>query len=220
MRMLAIDCSLGQVSFAASMGSKVYSYVLHDKNKSDLGSSLFDLLAEVVEGTSITDFEKILLSIGPGSFTDIRIVMALGRGLNLAMPENEFLGCTALEILALIFLNEINPQNSFPFFSTVYCPSTRKQYGQMFDKEGLATEVPRVYEEGDLLALKEQYKMLNIVGCIPKIFNHKLSEGCCLFPKKIDARALCRMADFIDPHTHKFSEMKPLYIRKTYVNTN
>jgi tRNA threonylcarbamoyladenosine biosynthesis protein TsaB len=63
---------------------------------------LLPLLAELLEEAKIpaTTINQIIITVGPGSFTGIRLGLAVAQGLKLANPALEIIGISTLSALA------------------------------------------------------------------------------------------------------------------------
>ncbi|SON58199.1 UGMP family protein [Hartmannibacter diazotrophicus] len=100
MRLLAIDTSLELCSAALVFGSgrgAVRSEDLTRGHAERLFSMIDELLAE--EGETLACVDRIVVSIGPGSFTGIRVGLAAARGFGLALGK-PVVGISTLAALA------------------------------------------------------------------------------------------------------------------------
>ncbi len=100
MRILGIDSSTPQCSVALLENQSVSSQILTDP-KPSYSNHLLALVDRVLSeaGQSISTVDGFALTIGPGSFTGLRVGMSLIKGFVLAL-EKPFVGVGTLEALA------------------------------------------------------------------------------------------------------------------------
>lgn len=91
---LSIDTTLGGCSVAHSNGAVK---TISERNKQT--SQLTTMVKQVMQDTSYADLDAYAVTIGPGSFTGVRIGLAFVRGLALAVPK-PIHAITTLELLA------------------------------------------------------------------------------------------------------------------------
>ena len=91
---LAIDTTIGGCSVAHSNGA---SQTIDERNKQT--SQLTAMVEAVMQDTRFDDLDAYAVTIGPGSFTGVRIGLAFVRGLALAKPKPIY-AITTLELLA------------------------------------------------------------------------------------------------------------------------
>ena len=96
---LAFDCSAAHCAAALLLGDRVVSHVeMMAKGQAErLVPMLDDMLAG--EGVVWADLTAIVVGVGPGNFTGIRIAVALARGLALGLGIPA-VGVTGFEALA------------------------------------------------------------------------------------------------------------------------
>ncbi|NGN42552.1 tRNA (adenosine(37)-N6)-threonylcarbamoyltransferase complex dimerization subunit type 1 TsaB [Mesorhizobium sp. CGMCC 1.15528] len=113
MNLLAIDCSASLCAacvYDATAGRELGRKVL------DLGKGHAEHLMAVIDealnagGLSFSDLGRIAVSIGPGSFTGVRVGVSTARGLALAL-EVPAVGVTTLEALAVETRDQLGPRN-------------------------------------------------------------------------------------------------------------
>lgn len=101
MRTLAIECATKSIGLALLDGERVGAelYLHPDRHHSEiLLAALQQLLT--LAGTSLWEVELIACSVGPGSFTGLRIGVSTVKGLALAMSV-PVAGVSTLETLAM-----------------------------------------------------------------------------------------------------------------------
>ena len=112
MNILSIDTATLPHSIALLKGEQIFSNTLNDATQSEL---LFFEINLLLEKASIDyqDLNKILCTVGPGSFTGIRIGIAAIRGMKKALPHLQIIGFSTLEMIA--FLKNKNTTNTEDF---------------------------------------------------------------------------------------------------------
>lgn len=95
MRILAIDTSTTRGSVALVDGGRVQAVVRLDAGQ---GRALAPAVLEVLGPQRTDAFDAIALSIGPGSFTGLRIGLSFVKGLVLAVPR-PVLAVSTLELI-------------------------------------------------------------------------------------------------------------------------
>ena len=98
--LLALDTSTRAVGVALYDGTQVLSeslWVSQDHHTVDLAPAVTAALA--MPGAQVADLQALAVAIGPGSFTGLRIGLALGKGLALA-HHLPLIGIPTLDVLA------------------------------------------------------------------------------------------------------------------------
>lgn len=87
MKILAVECSAGPASVAITEGDKVLAHSFKNL-KLTHSETLLPLVEETLKGAGLTlnDIDAFAVAAGPGSFTGVRIGIALIKGL--ALPKN------------------------------------------------------------------------------------------------------------------------------------
>jgi len=100
MRILGIDSSTPQCSVALLKNQSVSTQILTDP-KPSYSNHLLALVDRVLSetGESLSTIDGFALTIGPGSFTGLRVGLSLVKGFVLAL-EKPFVGVGTLEALA------------------------------------------------------------------------------------------------------------------------
>jgi len=98
--LLAVDTSTAQVGLALYDGTQViaeYSWRSSRRHTVELAPAISDLLARC--GLTMNDVHALGVALGPGSFTSLRVGLALVKGLALS-KKIPLIGIPTLDILA------------------------------------------------------------------------------------------------------------------------
>ncbi|GLQ05212.1 tRNA (adenosine(37)-N6)-threonylcarbamoyltransferase complex dimerization subunit type 1 TsaB [Sneathiella chinensis] len=100
MKILALDTALNACSVAITGEGALLAHV-HEKRARGHAETLLPMIRSLMQeaGLSFADLDLIAVSVGPGTFTGLRIGLAAARGIALAAGKPA-LGITTLEALA------------------------------------------------------------------------------------------------------------------------
>lgn len=99
-------------------------------------------------GLLLGDIEVFATTIGPGSFTGVRVGLATARGFALATGRPT-VGVTTLQCLADTACEQARPRGAF----AVAIDARREElYVQSFDREGLALTEPEILDAAEAIA--------------------------------------------------------------------
>ena len=104
MNILAFDTCLGALSVAVrwrGAGGEWLMRHAHEVRERGHAERLMPMMAEVMEeaGLAFSDLDRIAVTVGPGSFTGVRVGVAAARGLALASGM-AVVGATSLAVMA------------------------------------------------------------------------------------------------------------------------
>lgn len=159
------------------------------------------LLDELGEG--ILSNEVYGIVYGPGSFTGLRISVALVKGLLAGGGERKLIGITTSQLMAYGYIKSKKPTQSF---MTVINALSGKYYICEFDKDGKALGEDRVVLEEELRNIKSKKIGLKEeeLDLVDELIEPSASELLQLAKEKEDK------AEFILPQN-----LMPLYLRKS-----
>jgi tRNA threonylcarbamoyl adenosine modification protein YeaZ len=149
MKLLALDTAANFCSVAVL---DVETASVLSESSQDIGKGHAERLMAAIEQVladamiSITEIGKIAVSVGPGSFTGVRVGVSTARGFALA------LGCEAVGISTLQAL-AYDAQKSFPGRQVLSIIDARRDelYAQFFGEDGSAASDPMVTSLQELL---------------------------------------------------------------------
>jgi tRNA threonylcarbamoyl adenosine modification protein YeaZ len=116
MNILALDTSMGACSAAllcASDGARAL-HARQDEMQRGHAEALMPMVAEVLAeaGVAATDLDVIAATIGPGSFTGVRIAIAAARGLSLVTGARLY-GTDSLSVMGRMAVLAMQPAVPF-----------------------------------------------------------------------------------------------------------
>jgi tRNA threonylcarbamoyladenosine biosynthesis protein TsaB len=100
MKILAIDTALNACSVAIAEGNRILAHA-HEKRRRGHAEALLPMIEAEMMHASLTykDLDLIAVTVGPGTFTGLRIGLAAARGIAIA-AQKPIVGVTTLEVLA------------------------------------------------------------------------------------------------------------------------
>ena len=148
MRILAFDTAVMGCSVAVldtvSGQSWTDSVITERKQAEILVPMIEKIMADA--GTSFSDLDRIAVTIGPGSFTGVRIGLSTARALTLASGK-PLVGLSTLEVLAA-------PAKGEKVLAVI---DTKREdfYGEAFDASGKSLEAARIWSAEDVDAARQ-----------------------------------------------------------------
>ncbi len=206
MILLAIDTS-GSGCFVAIHDSD--SNVTLGTAGADIGRGHAERLMAFVDaalenaGVELSAIERIAVTIGPGSFTGIRVGVAAARGLSLALGVPA-VGVSTLSAIAAAHLSEHPPT---PMFVAIDA-KRGEAYCQAFAADGAAVSAPLILPLDEARAAAEASQALVIGSAAPLIAEATVHDSEPARPIPIEAVA--RLGALADPRADR---PKPLYLR-------
>lgn len=100
MKILAFDTALNACSVAVADGNNILAHA-HEKRRRGHAEALLPMIEAQMKSAAITykDLDLIAVTVGPGTFTGLRIGLAAARGIAVA-AKKPIIGITTLEALA------------------------------------------------------------------------------------------------------------------------
>lgn len=207
MRLLAIDtaseaCSVGVV---ASVAPLVRSEIVGRGHAEILMRLIEEAMAEA--GVAFTDLDRIAVTVGPGSFTGLRIGIAAARGFALVTGKS----AVGIGTLAVHAEHARKLCGAHPVLS-VLAAGRGEVYGAVFAADGSEIEPPCAASPEVLAALLRDDMLIAgsgsdlIVAALPMDVTVRVAHR----DASADVAALCRLAAAAPTPT---SAPKPLYLR-------
>jgi tRNA threonylcarbamoyladenosine biosynthesis protein TsaB len=151
MNILAFDCCFGAVSAAARRADGRAQAVRHEHLTGGNAERLFLLIEEVLieSGLRANQVDRIAVTLGPGTFTGVRVGVATARALCLALGK-PVVGVTSLAAMVLRARQLLKSEDaSRPIVVAV---DARKGmiYAQRFDGTAHEADVPALLTAADV----------------------------------------------------------------------
>ncbi|MGE6741913.1 tRNA (adenosine(37)-N6)-threonylcarbamoyltransferase complex dimerization subunit type 1 TsaB [Allorhizobium pseudoryzae] len=204
MKLLAIDTA-GVDCSAAAFDAYTNLVLAHVTERIGKGHAerLMAMIEEVLTsaGLELTDLDRVAVTIGPGSFTGIRVGVAAARGLALALKIPS-VGVSTLEVMAAAFLRDQPGQ-------AVLAAMDAKRdeiYAQAFAPDGTALTPPSIVSLEDLQRLAATHAA-EVTGTAAALLPGGASTG---EPDRFDIETVARIGAKANPDR---SRPKPLYLR-------
>jgi len=203
---LSIDTCLGASSVAVLDGERVLaakSEPMTRGHQERIGIIARDVVAEA--GVAFSDLTRIGVTVGPGSFTGLRVGLAFAKGLATALSI-PCVGVNTLESLAF---------GTKGFVAAVIDARMSQVYVQVF-ADGVALMAPDALGLGEAAArLAELYSggPATLIGSGAPLLADALTSATILTPAAPDAVTVARLAAAKPAPTHS---PRPLYLRAPY----
>jgi tRNA threonylcarbamoyl adenosine modification protein YeaZ len=154
MNILALDTSMGACSAAVlrNDGAARHLVVREAPMARGHAEALMPMVAEVMKeaGLDFAALDLIAATVGPGSFTGVRIAIAAARGLALVTPAKLY-GTDSLTVMARL-ARATEAAGRAPFAVAVDARRAMLYLG-LYDKEGRKLEGPLLIAPDDAVAL-------------------------------------------------------------------
>lgn len=160
------------------------------------------------------DIGRIAVTLGPGTFTGVRVGIAAARGLSLATGI-ETAGAGTLEVMAQQVAAGQQVNQPLGKRCIAVCVDARREhaYLQLFDHKGAAIGSPCLWDGGDVLPDPPNGASWVAAGSAAAMFaDWAFRRGAAVHLDRADllptAAALADMADRLEP-----GPIRPLYLR-------
>ncbi len=181
MKILGIDTATDVLNLAITDNGKIVADYKIEKEKMTHSASIIPVLKDILDitGLGLRDIDGIAVSIGPGSFTGLRIGLATAKGLvfSLSIP---IVGVNTLEVYASGWKG---------LLSGILCPMVKARKGEyyftLYQKGENGDDLYRIkpYQCKDWLSIKEElllhHQPVYIFGHgLREIIENKESNNC------------------------------------------
>ena len=166
MAALSIDtvANLCAVAVNNHKTGELLSVVSHDIGRGH-AEILMDVIDEAMNQANIgyKDLEKIITTIGPGSFTGVRVGISVGRAIGLGLSK-PVIGVSTLQASAQYAAQVGNGENAGKNISVIIDARRSEFYFQPF-QNGIPVQDAMVCKFSDLLENHKKQNLENIVIC-------------------------------------------------------
>jgi tRNA threonylcarbamoyl adenosine modification protein YeaZ len=150
MRLLAIDTASDACSVGVVDGDRVFA-LSGDAGRSHAERLMGMIATAMAEaGLAFADLDRIAVTVGPGSFTGVRVGIAAARGLAL-VAGTPAIGLTTLAVHAAEARQALGPR---PVLAVV-AAGRGELYGAVYDADGRELEPPRAASAQALAAFAD-----------------------------------------------------------------
>ncbi|MFN7709679.1 MAG: tRNA (adenosine(37)-N6)-threonylcarbamoyltransferase complex dimerization subunit type 1 TsaB [Holosporales bacterium] len=215
MTVLAFECANFSLSCAIHHEGKVFTRHFPGQDRGH-DADLFPLLQALVQEAHVDfhDLERIVTTLGPGSFTGLRTGLAAAKGLEMALPSAVVRGIDSLTFVAEIWAQQTTPEAPF----IVALESRRiEPFVQLFDASAAPLTPPSLGTTEVLQGYLAQHP-ITVIG-----------DAACRTAEILDMGALkaetpCYHAEHLlhlalDANTWRlFQDLSPYYLREAEVN--
>jgi tRNA threonylcarbamoyladenosine biosynthesis protein TsaB len=217
MTVLAFDTCLGAVSVAVRRQGADGEWRVCDameRRASGHAERLMPMIADVMEqaGLGFGDLERIAVTVGPGTFTGVRVGVAAARGLALAtgLPV---VGTTSLAVMAHGAGELLGAARSGELLGVAVDARRGMVYVQIFNRAREATSAPLLLAPQEVAALVGA-RSVTVVGSGAEAVASAItavggSAQASFTELEPHARSLALLADTLGP----VSPLLPLYLR-------
>jgi tRNA threonylcarbamoyladenosine biosynthesis protein TsaB len=212
MTLLAIDTGQAACSVALWRGGTVIAHRLSPMPKGH-AEALVPMIEEVQAevGFAFEDLDAFAVTVGPGTFTGLRVGMATARGLAVA-ADKPLIGVTTLEAIAWPARAEANEGT---VIAAAFDARRGEIYLQCFAQNGSAVTEPGLISLDDIAAHLPDGKLLCVGTGAGLLCEHleKSRRACALsnVSPLPDARVVAEIASARNPEPGKLPG--PLYLR-------
>lgn len=198
--MIAISTAFKTAELAIEINGKTCfrSLPAECKHSENVLPMLDQMLQEIDE--KLQDNDTIAVVIGPGSFTGLRIGVALAKGFCAAHPNTQVIALASLDLMAYSYTKQTQSQG----FWCVLNALSDLRFAKQFDSNGNPLTEPQLIEKQLLDDLTD-----NIVGLSEENLYHNTIQ-----PTAKDLLDFAKLqqskGNFSDYHT-----LSPVYLRKS-----
>lgn len=215
--LLAFDTATASCSVALWRNGEICGHAEKLLNRGH-AEALFPMIGEVLDttGTRYADLDGLAVTVGPGSFTGIRIGLAAARGIALAAKIPAF-GATTTEVIAQAVPDaECDARELL----VVLDSKRRDPYYQLFDCARVVLSLPTVGSPEEIAEnIAERSAPVLLAGDgTQQIEPHLIALGCDVFvsnaPPRPQSRVLASLAACRWPPDEDALPLAPIYIRR------
>ena len=224
MKILAVDTATNSCSVAATDDGKLVAELTLNKDETH-SKHLMELIHSVLEnaGFSVADLDGLAVTVGPGSFTGLRIGISTIKGLAHALGK-PVVGVSTLKALARQCGQ--TPHLICPLLDArkgeVYAATYRFNEGQLIQKTGARAIIPEavvadIKSPCLFIGTGAQLYRKRIVAAAGNLAHFVAEDQNAI---KASSVSLLSMPRFEDNDTDEIGDLVPHYIRKSDAELN
>lgn len=203
---LCLDTAYGGLSVGL-LAADEQVYASYEDTQYDQASHIVTAIGELLNkaSTGKADLDAILVTIGPGSFTGVRLALSVAKALALAL-NIRVLPVSCFDVLAWQALKEKQLSGSF---GTVIKNKPESYYVQFFDENAAPATDPVCCSQNDLI---NQCKFMNISTLIGK------GDVVDMAVQYLDGAMMAQYAKFFFTYEKQRYDAVPLYLREADIS--
>jgi tRNA threonylcarbamoyladenosine biosynthesis protein TsaB len=217
MNVLAFDTCLGAVSAAVRWQDAAGQWQMRhafERRQSGHAERLMPMIEQVMDeaGFAFSDLQRLAVTVGPGSFTGVRVGIAAARGLALAsgLPV---VGATSLAVMAHAADRQLGASRYGRLLVAAVDAHRGMVFAQLFASTPDAAGQPMLLPPEELAALIGRRPAILVGSAAPVLAGAIAAAGgeaeAYLVELQPDARSLALMAEGLTPA----GPLRPLYLR-------
>ena len=214
MNILALETSMGACSAALlrTTGGACSLHACQDEMQRGHAEALMPMVAEVLAeaGVPAGDLDVIAATVGPGSFTGVRIAIAAARGLSL-VTQAKIYGTDSLSVMARAAPVEAEPNGPF----AVAVDARRGMvYLGLYDKTGRKLDGPLLVAPDDAVRLLPSTLRLAVGSGAPLLADAAAAQGLTVEPVLTALQpSAVALAEIALESGETIDIFRPLYLR-------
>ena len=203
---LCLDTAYGGLSVGL-LAADGQAYASFEDTQYDQASHIVTAIDELLStaSTDKADLDAILVTIGPGSFTGVRLALSVAKALALAL-NIRVLPVSCFDVLAWQALKEKQLSGSF---GTIIKNKPESYYVQFFDENAEPVTAPVCCSQNDL---KNQCNIMNIKDLIGR------GDIADVAIQYLDGAAMAQYAKKIFTYEKMRYDAIPLYLREADIS--
>lgn len=218
---LAVDSSTSLLSVGVYKQGKIFCIQKFSQDHSENLTKYLDMLLKKTK-SKLTDIKNIVVNIGPGSFTGLRIGLSFVKTLAMFLNIKNIITTTSFDILLFEFIENYDIKNEDCKIYTLF-PSVKNEFylncyvlkNGKIKKEDIVKYMKKEEIEKIFSAKKEKFYV---------VYSHKLMSSINIdksIVKKLSFSAQTMINLFVKSYKKLYkivplNKLFPLYIRHTY----
>ncbi len=210
MTILAFDCCLNTLSVALFDKNRQLIGSLSHHHQLDAPALLTPMIKRLLSDASLKmyDINQCIFTVGPGSFTGVRVAVSTVYGIKVAIPDMIFLPINTLQAMRLSY----EQSSSLGLTLMAADTKTNECYTQVIDKNLNEKSEIKIYPPDETLELTEENNI--ILTNNKSLFSGYTPNNIEIIEQNILSTSLINALDFLKPNN---GEICPIYGRNAAV---